>query len=80
MKRVTPELLQSEISKLNAKIELEYTALFEKESKRNENRINEMQKSFQDIKNKQREKNNELEERLDKIGSPEDELLFDGPP
>lgn len=46
MKRVTPELLQSEISKLNAKIELDYTVLFERESKKNENRIAEMQKSF----------------------------------
>lgn len=39
-----------------------------------------MQKGYQDFKNKQREKNIELEERLDSIGNHDDDEKFEPAP
>jgi hypothetical protein len=46
MKRVTPELLQVELKKLNVNIEMDYSVSINKETKLIDNRINEMQKGL----------------------------------
>ena len=52
MKRVTPEIMQNELNKLNQKIEQDFTSLIDKETKKIENRLTETQKGYQEFKNK----------------------------
>jgi hypothetical protein len=42
MKRVTPEILQSELKKLNTTIELDYMVAIDRETKKIENKVTEM--------------------------------------
>ena len=49
-KRVTPESLQSELKKLNTSIDLDYASALDKETKKIDNRIAEMQKRIKNSK------------------------------
>ena len=46
MKRVTPETLQSELKKLNMSIDVDYASAIDRETKKIDNRIAEMQKGY----------------------------------
>jgi len=46
LKRITPEILATELKKLNASIEIDYTVCVERETKKIDNKFAEMQKGY----------------------------------